>query len=196
MSKFVRIIVENLSSRFYRLGQRARPWARQQARPGVGHAFEKLAFKQKARLSWTALVVLGLVSLAMLSGLALARVPLGSSVPVHVRGKISGPYWLAFYTRSCLEPKLLERQWESLRAAKLEVLAVNPVENGNVAAPIPKDFLGMTGPQALELSRSLKVKSYPTTVLVDAKNVIRVVLEGPVSSEQVRESLNLLPATP
>jgi hypothetical protein len=134
--------------------------------------------------------------LALLSSLALARVPLGSSVPEQVRGKITGAYWLAFYTRSCLEPKLLERQWESLKSSKLEVLAVNPVEKGNTAAPIPKDFLGLTGPQALELSRSLKVKSYPTTVLVDANNIIRVALEGPITSEQVRESLNLLPATP
>jgi hypothetical protein len=141
-------------------------------------------------------LIFGLIVLALLSSLAFARVPLGSSVPEQVRGKITGPYWLAFYTRSCLEPKLLERQWESLRAAKLEVLAVNPVEKGNVAAPIPKDFLGLTGPNALELARSLKVRSYPTTVLVDANNVIRVALEGPITAEQVRESLNLLPATP
>jgi hypothetical protein len=141
-------------------------------------------------------IVSSLIVLVLLSGLAFARVPLGSSVPEQVRGKITGAYWLAFYTRSCLEPKLLERQWESLKTSKLEVLAVNPVEKGNVAAPIPKDFLGLTGPNALELSRSLKVKSYPTTVLVDANNVIRVVLEGPITPEQVRESLNLLPATP
>ena len=141
-------------------------------------------------------VVSSLIVLALLSSLAFARVPLGSSVPEQVRGKISGAYWLAFYTRSCLEPKLLERQWESLQASKLAVLAVNPVEKGNTAAPIPKDFLGLTGSQALVLSRSLKVKSYPTTVLVDANNVIRVALEGPITPEQVRESLNLLPATP
>jgi hypothetical protein len=137
-----------------------------------------------------------LIAVTILSSLAFARVPLGSSVPEQVRGKITGAYWLAFYTRSCLEPKLLERQWESLQASKLEVLAVNPVEKGNVAAPIPKNFLGLTGPSALELSRSLKVKSYPTTVLVDANNIIRVALEGPITPEQVRESLNLLPATP
>ena len=141
-------------------------------------------------------IVSSLMALALLSGLAFARVPLGSSVPDQVRGKIIGAYWLAFYTRSCLEPKLLERQWESLQASKLEVLAVNPVEKGNVAASIPKNFLGLIGPNALELSRSLKVKSYPTTVLVDANNVIRVVLEGPITPEQVRESLNLLPAAP
>jgi hypothetical protein len=137
-----------------------------------------------------------LIAAVILSSLALARVPLGSSVPEQVRGKITGAYWLAFYTRSCLEPKLLERQWESLKASKLEVLAVNPVEKGNIAAPIPRDFTGLTGPNALELSRSLKVKSYPTTVLVDANNIIRVALEGPITPEQVRESLNLLPATP
>jgi hypothetical protein len=137
-----------------------------------------------------------LIVLASVSSLAFARVPLGSSVPEQVRGKIIGAYWLAFYTRSCLEPKLLERQWDSLQASKLEVLAVNPIEKGNVAAPIPKNFLGLTGPNALELSRSLKVKTYPTTVLVDANNVIRVALEGPITPEQVRESLNLLPATP
>jgi hypothetical protein len=141
-------------------------------------------------------LISSLIVFALLSSLAFARVPLGSSVPEQVRGKISGAYWLAFYTRSCLEPKLLERQWESLQASKLEVLAVNPVEKGNVAAPIPKNFLGLTGPSALELSRSLKVKSYPTTVLVDANNIIRVALEGPITPEQVRESLNLLPATP
>ena len=141
-------------------------------------------------------IISSLMALALLSGLAFARVPLGSSVPDQVRGKIIGAYWLAFYTRSCLEPKLLERQWESLRAAKLEVLAVNPVEKGNTAAPVPHDFMGLTGPNALELARSLKVRSYPTTVLVDANNVIRVVLEGPITPEQVRESLNLLPAAP
>ena len=141
-------------------------------------------------------IIVGLIVVALPSSLVLARVPLGSSVPEQVRGKITGPYWLAFYTRSCLEPKLLERQWESLRASKLEVLAVNPVEEGNVAAPIPEDFLSLIGPGALGLSRSLKVKSYPTTVLVDANNVIRVALEGPITPEQVRESLNLLPATP
>jgi hypothetical protein len=141
-------------------------------------------------------IISSLIVLALLSSLAFARVPLGSSVPDQVRGKITGPYWLAFYTRSCLEPKLLERQWESLKSSKLEVLAVNPVEKGNTAAPIPKDFLGLTGPNALELSRSLKVKSYPTTVLVDANNIIRVALEGPITPEQVRESLNLLPSTP
>ena len=144
----------------------------------------------------TSSLIGGLLVLALLSSFALARVPLGSSVPAQVRGKITGAYWLAFYTRSCLEPKLLERQWASLKASKLEVLAVNPVEKGNVAAPIPKDFLGLTGPQALELSRSLKVKTYPTTVLVDANDVIRVALEGPITPEQVRESLNLLPSTP
>ena len=144
----------------------------------------------------TSSFIFGLMAFALLSGLAFARVPLGSSVPDQVRGKIIGAYWLAFYTRSCLEPKLLERQWESLQASKLEVLAVNPVEKGNVAASIPKNFLGLIGPNALELSRSLKVKSYPTTVLVDSNNVIRVVLEGPITPEQVRESLNLLPAAP
>jgi hypothetical protein len=137
-----------------------------------------------------------MIAVAILSSSAFARVPLGSSVSDQVRGKISGAYWLAFYTRSCLEPRLLERQWESLQASKLVVLAVNPVEKGNIAAPIPKDFLGFTGPNALELARSLKVRSYPTTVLVDANNVIRVVLEGPITPEQVRESLNLLPVTP
>jgi hypothetical protein len=141
-------------------------------------------------------ILSSLILLALLSSLAFARVPLGSSVPDQVRGKITGAYWLAFYTRSCLEPKLLERQWESLKSSKLEVLAVNPVEKGNTAAPIPRDFTGLTGPSALELSRSLKVKSYPTTVLVDANNVIRVALEGPITPEQVRESLNLLPVTP
>jgi hypothetical protein len=141
-------------------------------------------------------LISSLIVLALLSSFASARVPLGSSVPDQVRGKITGPYWLAFYTRSCLEPKLLERQWESLKSSKLEVLAVNPVEKGNTPAPIPRDFTGLTGPSALELSRSLKVKSYPTTVLVDANNVIRVALEGPITPEQVRESLNLLPATP
>jgi hypothetical protein len=141
-------------------------------------------------------LISSLIALVLLSTLALARVPLGSSVPDQVRGKITGAYWLAFYTRSCLEPKLLERQWESLKSSKLEVLAVNPVEKGNTSAPIPRDFTGLTGPSALELSRSLKVKSYPTTVLVDANNIIRVALEGPITPEQVRESLNLLPATP
>jgi hypothetical protein len=141
-------------------------------------------------------LISSLIALVLLSTLALARVPLGSSVPDQVRGKMTGAYWLAFYTRSCLEPKLLERQWESLKSSKLEVLAVNPVEKGNTAAPIPRDFTGLTGPSALELSRSLKVKSYPTTVLVDANNIIRVALEGPITPEQVRESLNLLPATP
>jgi hypothetical protein len=141
-------------------------------------------------------LISSLIALVLLSSLAFARVPLGSSVPDQVRGKITGAYWLAFYTRSCLEPKLLERQWESLKSSKLEVLAVNPVEKGNTAAPIPRDFTGLTGPSALELSRSLKVKSYPTTVLVDANNIIRVALEGPITPEQVRESLNLLPATP
>jgi hypothetical protein len=141
-------------------------------------------------------LISSLIALFLLSSFAFARVPLGSSVPDQVRGKISGAYWLAFYTRSCLEPKLLERQWESLKSSKLEVLAVNPVEKGNTAAPIPRDFTGLTGPSALELSRSLKVKSYPTTVLVDANNIIRVALEGPITPEQVRESLNLLPATP
>jgi hypothetical protein len=155
-----------------------------------------IGLKPKAAFRLVGLLCVNIIVLGLLSGFALARVPLGSSVPAAVRGKIIGPYWLAFYTRSCLEPKLLERQWEALRTTKLEVLAVNPVEKGNVAAPIPKDFLGLTGSGALELTRALRVKSYPTTVLVDANNVIRVALEGPITAEQVRESLNLLPSTP
>jgi hypothetical protein len=149
-----------------------------------------------ARRAVSGSVVAGLIAISVLSSLAQARVPLGSSVSNAVRGSISGPYWVAFYTRSCLEPKLLERQWEALRSAKIGVLAVNPVETGNTAAPTPTGLTGLIGPAALELARSLKVRSYPTTVLVDANDVIRVALEGPITPEQVRESLNLLPAAP
>ncbi len=140
-------------------------------------------------------------AILLVSGISLARVPLGEIVPAQTRQGLTGAYLIAFYTRSCLEPKEMERHWAALREAGIGVIAVNPVEHGNVAlaapATIPKDRLRvLEGQVALELSRDLKLRSYPTTVLVDSDDRIRDALEGALTIEQVRTSLNLLGARP
>jgi hypothetical protein len=147
--------------------------------------------------------VLARVACAILlaSGICFARVPLGELVPSQTRQGLTGAYLIAFYTRSCLEPKEMERHWAALRESGVGVIAVNPVERGNVviSAPttIPKDRLRvLEGQMALELSRTLKLRSYPTTVLVDGDDRIRDALEGALTIEQVRKSLNLLGARP
>lgn len=134
--------------------------------------------------------------LILASGLALAKVPLGERVPANLRGEAKGAYWIVFYTRSCLEPALLRAHWQALRESTKDVLAVNPVEVGNVPQGAPSDFRSLGGNPALELARSLRVRTYPTTVLVDGENVIRAALEGPVTGQQVQETLNLLPRNP
>ena len=137
-----------------------------------------------------------LVILAVASSLALAKVPLGERVPASLRGNATGPYWIVFYTRSCLEPARLAAHWDALRAGGRTVLAVNPVETGNVALAAPQDFRALTGPAALELSRALRVREYPTTVLVDGDDITRAAFEGPVTRAQVQDSLSLLQGTP
>ena len=141
------------------------------------------------------------MAIALASSVTLARVPLGEPVPPETRQGLAGAYFIAFYTRSCLEPQEIERHWVALRESGVGVIAVNPVEAGNVgvSAPgtIPKDRLRvLDGPKALELSRNLKLRSYPTTVLVDGENRIRDALEGALTIEQVRKSLNLLGSRP
>lgn len=141
------------------------------------------------------------LALVLLSGLALARVPLGETVSSRTRQDLKGAYFIAFYTRSCLEPRAMEGHWAALRQSGIGVIAVNPVETGNVAIPapasIPKDRLrSLEGPAALELSRNLKLRRYPTTVLVDSEDRIRDALEGALTVEAVQKSLNLLPSRP
>jgi hypothetical protein len=137
----------------------------------------------------------------LVSGVGLARVPLGEPVPPQTRQGLTGAYFIAFYTRSCLEAREMERHWVALRESGVGVIAVNPVESGNAAmsapATIPTDRLRLLeGQVALELSRNLKLRSYPTTVLVDSDDRIRDALEGALTVEQVRGSLNLLGARP
>jgi hypothetical protein len=145
-------------------------------------------------------MVLVLSSLTLLS-FALARVPLGEPVSAQTRQNLEGAYFIAFYTRTCLEPQDIARHWAALRASNTGVLAVNPVESDNTALGPPTGFEQnrlrvLNGPQALALSRSLKVRSYPTTVLVDAENRIRDALEGALTPERVQRSLNLLTQHP
>lgn len=142
-----------------------------------------------------------LLVIALASGVTLARVPLGEPVPSKTRQDLTGAYFIAFYTRSCLEPREMERHWAALRDSGVGVIAVNPVEAGNIAisapATIPKARLRvLEGAQALELSRNLKLRSYPTTVLVDGEDRIRDALEGALTVEQVQRSLNLLTPRP
>ncbi len=142
-----------------------------------------------------------LVVLGLMLPFALARVPLGEPVPAQTRQNLEGAYFIAFYTRTCLEPHDMARHWAALRASNAGVLAVNPVESGNTALGPPTGFEQnrlrvLNGPQALALARSLKVRSYPTTVLVDAENRIRDALEGALTPERVQRSLNLLTQHP
>ncbi len=169
----------------------------QEHRPG--HEFKNACgtvFSSRVRL-----VSRVVCAILIVSSVSLARVPLGETVPSQTRQGLMGAYLIAFYTRSCLEPKDMERHWSALREAGIGVIAVNPVERGNVAlaAPltIPKDRLRvLEGPVALELSRNLKLRSYPTTVLVGSDDRIRDALEGALTIEQVRKSLNLLSVRP
>ncbi len=167
------------------------------------HRLERILENASATVFSSRVNVLARVACAILivSSVGVARVPLGELVPSQTRQGLAGAYLIAFYTRSCLEPKDMERHWAALRESGIGVIAVNPVERGNVAlaapATIPKDRLRLLeGQVALELSRTLKLRSYPTTVLVDSDDRIRDALEGALTVEQVRKSLNLLGARP
>ena len=135
-------------------------------------------------------LLLPLVLLVTLLGAtAWAVVPLGVRLepgPRALAGGKAGPFLVVFYTRSCLEPAEWERYWADLKGTKLPLLAVNPPEAGRAPLAPPAGVPLLSGEAALRLARSLKLRAYPTTLVVDGEDRVRDALEGPGITERVK----------
>lgn len=134
-----------------------------------------------------------LLQAVVFQAVAYAAVPLGAEVPASARSGQPGAYLVAVYARGCLEPAAFERHWSALLSAGVPVVAVNPPDPGIRPLDAPAGIeRQVSGEAALELRRALKVRAYPTTLVVGADHRVRAVLEGPVDAQQVRASLELV----
>jgi hypothetical protein len=160
---------------------------RQAARPAEDGAAPSWGRGVRGVLRAALASVLSLAALGALSS-TLAVVPLGIKLDPGLRAKAEapkGPYLVVFYTSSCLEPEQFARYWQEVRAPGLKVLAVNPPEEGRLPFAPPSGMPLMKGEQALKLSRSLKLRAYPTVVVVDGEDRVRYALEGPGITEKL-----------
>jgi hypothetical protein len=123
----------------------------------------------------------------LLCGAALATVPLGAAVTPEVRQGLSGAYFIAFVSPSCLNDQTRAQHWGALETARAKVVRV---DTKAVVAPTPlENWRFLNGVAATDLTRDLKVRTLPTTVLVDRENRIRAVFEGVLEHKWVLENL-------
>jgi hypothetical protein len=128
-----------------------------------------------------------LLLLALFIPAARAVVPLGDPFPSIVGTTWpQGSFLVTLYTRTCAEPGVFEQHWQALAASKLPIVAVNVPENHwpTLLPPTSLQSVQFIGNEsALALARSLKIRRYPTTIVVDKTGRMRVVLETPLETQ-------------
>jgi hypothetical protein len=121
----------------------------------------------------------------LLFGGAFAVVPLGASVAPEVRQGLTGAYFIAFVSPTCLNEQTRAQHWGALETAK-----VVRVDTKAVTQPVLlEQWRFLKGVAAAKLMTELKVRTLPTTVLVDSENRIRAVFEGVLEKQWVLEKL-------
>jgi hypothetical protein len=158
--------------------------------------FMQVVFMQVVRRTLTLLLLLGPLLLPMTQ----AVVPLGDPLPaVAGINWPTGRFLLTLYTHTCAEPGVFEQHWQALAASKLPILAVNVPENHwptllpptkLMSDPLFAGFIG--GEPAFTLSRTLKIRRYPTTIAVDSSGRMREVIEQPLDSQHLLAVLGRL----
>ncbi len=119
-----------------------------------------------------------LVLFGLLSGAALATPRLGDALPTHPW--TDAPQELiVLYSHDCGD---LTPLWGQVLATKLPVRLVNAED---VPIQAPKGFSAWQGEDATDFSRALKVRVYPTVLLVQAGRVMNL-WEGTFSASTLR----------
>ncbi|GGJ34292.1 penicillin-binding protein [Deinococcus roseus] len=112
--------------------------------------------------------VLGCLMLGLL-GFGHATPKLGNPAPeVKLTQPLSGRYLVALYSHDCGD---LTDLWKEVLSFKLPVLAVNAE---GIPSPAPKETLLLQGEAATQYSRTLKVTTYPTLLLIEDGVVVGV----------------------
>ncbi len=125
------------------------------------------------------------ICLIVLFGVAFAIVPLGAAVAPEVRQGLTGAYFIAFVSPSCLTEQTRAQHWGALEGTN-----VLRVDAKAVAQPaLLERWRFLKGEAATNLTRDLKVRTLPTTVMVDRENRIRAVFEGVLEKKWVLEKL-------
>ncbi len=125
------------------------------------------------------------ICLMVLFGAAFATVPLGAAVAPEVRQGLTGAYFIAFVSPSCLNEQTRVQHWGALEGAN-----VLRVDSKAVIQPVlPGGWRFLKGEAAAKLTTELKVRTLPTTVMVDRENRIRAVSEGVLEKKWVLEKL-------
>jgi hypothetical protein len=117
---------------------------------------------------------------------AFAIVPLGASVAPEIRQGLTGAYFIAFVSPTCLNEQTRAQHWgalEKTRVVRVDARAVNQ-------PTLPEQWRFLKGVAAANLTAELKVRTLPTTVLVDRENRIRAVFEGVLEKQWVLEKLS------
>ncbi len=118
---------------------------------------------------------------------ALAIVPLGAAVAPETRQGLTGAYFIAFVSPSCFDETTRAKHWGALKEAGANVLQVDA--KAVFAPKLLEHWRFLNGSEAANLTRNLKVRSLPTTVLIDRENRIRAVFEGVLDKNWVLEKL-------
>ncbi len=117
----------------------------------------------------------------MLCSTTLATPKLGSSLPAHPwqekildnkleKSSENVRYWVALYSHDCGD---MGEIWNALLTQNLPIQAVNAEETYSAA---PKSLEASKnvwrGPQATQFSRALKVRVYPTVLLLEGERIV------------------------
>jgi hypothetical protein len=119
--------------------------------------------------------------LFMLCGTTVATPKLGSSLPAHPwQGKTlenklepsaeNSRYWVALYSHDCGD---MGEIWNALLAQNLPIQAVNAEETYSAAPKSLETSKNVwRGPSATQFSRALKVRVYPTVLLLEGERIV------------------------
>lgn len=125
------------------------------------------------------------ICLIVLFGGASAIVPLGAAIAPEVRQGLTGAYFIAFVSPTCLTEQTRAQHWGALETAN-----VLRVDAKAVTQPVLLEhWRFLKGDAAANLTTELKVRTLPTTVMVDRENRIRAVFEGVLEKKWVLEKL-------
>jgi hypothetical protein len=127
-----------------------------------------------------------LLFLALVVPSGRAVVALGDPLPSIVGTNWpKGTFLVTLYTHSCAEAGVFEQHWQALAATKLPIIAVNVPENHwpTLLPPTNLESAHFIGAEtALLFARSLKIRRYPTTIVIDRTGRMRAVIETPLET--------------
>jgi hypothetical protein len=126
------------------------------------------------------------LGILVLLGSGLATPKLGSSLPPHpwpqstpqitledkLEQDLENPkrYWVALYSHDCGD---MGDIWSALLAQNLPIHAINAEETYSAAPPSLEASRSVwRGPAATQFSRALKVRVYPTVLLLEGERIV------------------------